>query len=224
MTAYRYKRIPVGALPSSGQLARAATRSLYIPSRAEIVFCATVGLFLLLLFNINALVGFYADKIIGGGQLARQQFGNDIQSVVNYIDARTGFRLAGFIIWFALGIAAYLFIWLLSNLFINVRNDFIAANYVHPPDFNKQRYWRRVRQAKAQFVLGLVGIIIYVAIAFWQSKRISQAFYQGLTQPPFITHLPGLVLSLVVASLLVYIFVTLAKICRHGWLLIQKGL
>ena len=214
----------ISPILSSEQKRRRSTRNFFMPSRVEIQLYFLLSLFLLLLANSNALLTYFTTKLTGSYQPVGVEIGNGFSAMVNYLDQKSGYRAAGFIFWLAVGLVVYLFFWVSTNLFTNLRNDFIAEDYRHPPSFNSKNYWQAVMRLKAALVLSVIWLIVFLMLTAKELPRISDWFYQGLTHQPFINGLPKLVLALVVACFLFYVLERSLKAIHNFWLAIHTGL
>lgn len=209
---------------SSEQSRRKVQRNFFIPSRIETELFLLLSVFLLLVANSSALLAYFTAKLTGSYQPVGAEISNGFSSMANYLDEKSGYRIAGFVFWLAIGLIIYLFFWVSANLLTNLRNDFVAEGYVHPPSFNSKNYWHAIVRLKATFVLSIVWLLVFLILTANELPRISGWFYQGLTRQPFVNGLPCLALALGAAWFLFYILARSLKAIRNFWLAIHTGL
>jgi hypothetical protein len=209
---------------SSSQQRHWAQLKFFLPGLVELFLYMTISLWVLAVINANAFLKFYSVKIAGSQEVINQSLGADISTVSRHLDQAVGNRLGGFIIWFSLGLIIYCFVWLLINIYINVRNDFTAANYVWPDHLNRKSYWQSIVALKTQLAATIVGLVVFIVLLTKFLPRISSYFYKGVVSLPSVRKLHWIILSLIAATLLVYVFILLIRLLRVMWLGIQKGL
>jgi hypothetical protein len=127
-------------------------------------------------------------------------------------------RVGQMIFWAIVGCFIYMLIWLIQNTLINLRNDVVADQYLHPKSYKRSGYWEGVIAQKIFFVALVVSFFIYIFLSYSVFVPIlSQIFYVTI----FGFEVPGsiLLLSLVflLSAIMIYTFVLLTKLLINSY-------
>jgi hypothetical protein len=143
----------------------ATDKRFLLPGGWQILLYALISVLLLIAFNLKAAWHYLNNSVLkpeGGldNILAHQAPG--VHKVLNSVSQSI---LLQFVFWLFVGCAIYIFIWFAKNIAINVLNDIVADNYVHPKSYNRALYWESVIARKIFFGLSVFLLFTYIVVA-----------------------------------------------------------
>lgn len=174
-----------------------------------------VGFILLVALNCRNIWHYFTNKALG---VSSEQVG-----LTNFFSSFSGNRLTQILLWALLGLWLYVVFWFLRGIIVNIYNDVIADEYLHPKNYHRAQYWKSVVGLKVFFIASLVVTILYTIFAISLLSELSFIFYQAIEN--FKWGHSSLVWSLgiLAAGLITYVFVTLVHLSVNSVRAIYKN-
>src|SRR4029078_6254395 len=140
-------------------------KELLIQSSAQVLLYLTVALLLLVFLKIKGLWTYFTTGVLAANQ-------SDISDIINekaqglhrFLDSISQGRFLQIMFWLFVGCIVYLLIWFFRSIFTNIRNDFVADEYVPPGGYNRTVYWESILARKAFFACILAILIGYTIV------------------------------------------------------------
>lgn len=198
-------------------------RQLFLPSLIEMLLYILTSVILLLASNVKAIWDYLSFDPAGQHKAAALINGSGNETSAGILGSSLQGRLGQMIIWGVVGVAIYVVIWFLRNTIINLRNDLVADEFVHPRSYNRSRYWQSIIARKAFFGFMSIVFIGFIYLLFKLFPVLSSMFFFGTHQLDQ-SHITQLVGSLLALAVLLHVLVVLARMTINSWRYIYSDL
>ena len=200
-------------------------KSFLIPSVSQLVLYLLITTLLLVAFNLGHIWDYLNNNILASGSDGLGDIiGDDSSSLHQFFNSISHSVVLQVVFWVCLGSLIYLFIWFVRNIVINILNDVVAANYVHPQGYNRFHYWESIIARKVFFAISL-AILIFYFFAGWRLvdslSELAYRLFPDFTDPQNFLKLAGIV---VVIMALVHSFILIIRITVNSWRFIYRDL
>jgi hypothetical protein len=202
-----------------------ALKELLIPSGPKVWLDVTLAVLLLILLNVRGLWDYFTTGVLDADQTDVSDVINDkAQGLHHFLDRISQGRFLQVVFWLFVGCVVYMIIWFVRSIFTNIRNDFVADEYVHPISYNRNIYWESVIARKLFFVSVLVVFIAYVIIGFKLALVLASLCYNAIVNHELSHTLIVITSSIVVTALMIQILTVLMHLLGRAWKLIYTDL
>ena len=118
-------------------------RRFLVPGAADIALYLFMSLVVLLLVNARAIFNYFSSNNLTGQSIGDiiDRKAKNFQSIWAQISQG---RILQIIFWALVGIFIYITVWFIRNILLNIRNDIVADEYVHPLSYKRSKYWHTV--------------------------------------------------------------------------------
>lgn len=124
--------------------------------------------------------------------------------------------------WVLVGCLVYIFIWFLSNLIANIRNDIVADQYKHPSTYSRLKFWESVLSRKVFFGFCVIVLIVYLWFFVLMANLLAKLCYSAFTNFGWLSSTGELLGAVISCAFLIYLLVLLVHITANSWRLIFK--
>lgn len=199
-------------------------KKLIVPSLPQALLYLLVAVLLITFLNIRPIWNDFSQALLlqpqdFGGVISRQDEGIN---KIWYIFTQS--NLLQIIFWALVGCITYLLIWFIRSIFINLRNDVVADEYVHPASYNREGYWESVMAHKVLFGSSIVILIAYLYANIKVQPLLAGVTYAAIKNFQLLPSTLQLIAVMVGTAFLLHIFVILARVTVNSWRFIYKDL
>lgn len=199
-----------------------AFRSLLVPSLTEALLYLFISMLLLALLKAQAIWHWVTGNLATSSSSSiPAAHPSAIHSFWTFISQG---RLPQILFWITVGIVVYSLIWFAWNIINNVRNDIVAADYVHPRSYNRKGYWESVLARKAVFVISVIVLFSYAVVVFKLFLVMADLSYAAIESSTLLNSLTLVASSALVGALSIYFLVVLGRLVGNSWQAIYKDL
>lgn len=196
-------------------------KDLFLPSPLHLVLYLLTGTVILAAINTTRFWNYLSHNPVGRTR-SLELFGSGNGSD-GILGGSTSGRVSQMLVWGLVGITIYVVIWFLKNIIINLRNDVVADEYVHPHSYDRTKYWKSVIARKVLFIF-IVGVFTGYLYLLTQLTPILQGyFFQMVTQINGTTLSYGMA-SVASAALLLHVSISLFRLTISAWRFIYADL
>ncbi len=196
-------------------------KDLFMPSLLQISLYFLTSIVLLTVLNAIRFWE-YLNKDLAGRNQALELFGSGADGG-SLLGSGSYGRIGQMVIWGLVGVFIYIVVWFLKNIIVNLRNDIVADEYVHPHSYKRSKYWQSVLSRKALFVLISLVLIVYIYLLFQLLPVILDYFYRMVVDFNTQNALYGLA-AVASTTLLLHIFISLCRLTISAWRFIYTDL
>lgn len=203
---------------------RLVSRGLLVPNVAQAVFYALIGLLVLAALNGQEIWHYFNHNILSiqsGAGITINENSGFLAQAVNSVSRS---RAPQIIFWVFVGCGAYTLVWLTGNIFTNIRNDFVADEYIHPPGYSHAKYWKSVLARKIFFSLTLLLLLIYVYTLVRLFPLLAAACQRAVENFSPTSSLLKLAGALLAATIIIHLFVFMVRLLMNSWKFIFRDL
>jgi|SRR5581483_11328469 len=210
-------------LQSYNSRVKNSLRLFLMPGPADIALYLFLALMLLLGLNAINIWDYFSSH-----NLVSQNLGQLISQnepwIPNFLKRLSEGRLLQGVFWAVLGIFIYILVWSLRNLTVNIRNDIVADEYIHPAEYKRFIYWRSIIGRKVMFVVAVVVWVAYIISGVQLVSSLATTCRQAVASSDWLSILTQLLGCWIVVSVLIYLLILLGRVVMIGWRLIYTDL
>lgn len=198
-------------------------RRFVLPGPADIALYLFMSLVALLLLNANPIWHYFSSHNLAGQSLG-QVIGQNAHGVQSFLAHVSQGRVLQVIFWALVGIFIYILVWFVRNILLNVRNDIVADEYIHPKGYSRSSYWHSVIGRKVFFGISLIVLIGYLyslARLLPLLAKVCQDAVNNFSWSPSLVKLFG---SWLAVAFLLYLLILLGRVSAIVWRLIYQDL
>jgi hypothetical protein len=208
---------------NSAETLGASSKNLLIPSPTQLVLYFLVSLLVLTLFNLRRLWDYLNSVILANGGVG--SLVSDQSTVLGrFFDSFSHSIILQVVFWVCIGSLIYVLIWFGRNLVINVLNDVVADNYVHPPTYSRFHYWESVIFRKVFFGFTIVVMLFYFFAGWRLIASLSDQAYKLISQFDAQHSLLLLAGITLVTMAFIHSFLLVGQITLNSWRFIYRDL
>lgn len=190
-------------------------RQFFIPTLSQSSLYLLISSLVLILTNAHAIW-----KLFSNNYLAKASFNEFVNqsapSVTQHINKLQNSRLPLYILWGVIGCSVYIIMWFISTTAINIRNDLIADSYLHPKDYNRQKFWRSVIGHKTFLLFLSITLIAYVYTFVRFLGTTSKLFYSAIENFRLSPSVIEILLSIATMAILIHILIVLLHLVYNS--------
>jgi hypothetical protein len=201
----------------------ATSKRILLPSGWQLLLYMLASCLILFTLNIKTMWRYLNNTVIKPQGGLDQLLADKTPSIHKLLGNLTHSVILQYLFWLVVGCIIYILIWSVKNLAINLLNDVVADNYVHPKGYNRTKYWQSVIARKIFFGLCLGLLLTYVA----SGTKILFLFAEFTHQKLANFHASSLIqiaLCVFATMLLIYVLILLLHTVVSSWRLIYKDL
>jgi hypothetical protein len=198
-------------------------RKFLVPTLPEFLIYLLMSVLVLTLFNATLIWKYYRDNIVSL-QAGDNLIGQSPSGLKHLVLDVSGSRVPLILFWLLVGCLAYIFIWFMHNIYLNIRNDFVADAYVHPYNYDRAHFWETVLIRKVIFAVSLVILAAYVPLVFRLLRILAQDAHVEVANFSLVNGLAGLLIIALVGSFLLYVLALLVHTVFRCWRIIYSDL
>lgn len=195
-------------------------RRFIIPGWLQIVLYTLIAASLLLIFNAQDIWNNLKPTIVfdeGAAAYSSPEAGNIWDRISNSPAPQAVF-------WGIIGAVMFTVVWFIWSTIANLRNDVVAAGFVHPKHFDSSRFWRAILVRKIYFVFLVLFLIVYFFVTFEMLQVISELAYSTIQDWSFLSSLARMIIYIAVISFLLHLFALLFLLTTRAWQSIYRDL
>ncbi len=196
----------------------------FIPTPIQVLVYFLASCLLLTILNIGRIWHYLSTSLFGNQGGAENFVAAHIPALHGAYHFITHSIILQVMFWALVGCVIYGFIWFGKNIFISLMNDFVADQYVHPPGYNRSKYWESVLMRKVFFTLSLVVLIASFIGGVGFVMALASACYTTVTNFTIVGGTLTLFGSALITTTLIYALTILTYLTTKAWRLIYKDL
>lgn len=199
------------------------TKKIWQINAAQFSLYAVISILLLVAFNGPAIWDYFNQNVL----VQQGTFQNAVDqnsSFYKLFGSLAASRVPLFVFWIIVGCGIYLMVWLLRNIYINLRNDMVADDYVHPASYSRSNYWSSVLGRKIFLVtswLLLMGSLF--ASSFGLMPALAKLAREAVSSFSLPSSAMQLLAALAVTTGLIYVLVVLLRLSVYASRAVFKG-
>lgn len=198
-------------------------REFFIPQYSQIVQYFFVGSIFMLLENAGELWHRFSLGYLDNDSLG-SVLDKSAPAFTRFLNSIGNSKLPVAFFWILIGCTVYILIWLLLNIFNNLRNDVIASSYIPNGSPKKLKFWESVIFHKF-LLFSSIGLLIgYIFAGLKIASPLANIFLSSITDFSFPFKLIESVAALTAAAFLMYIFSLLLRLSANMWRLVYRNL
>jgi hypothetical protein len=201
---------------SSGEV-----KGFFVPTLAGGTILFILGALLLVAYNSGQIINWVGSSYLESADKLKLNIDILNNGLSNSFSTAFDGRLGQIVVWSLVGALTYMGLWFLKNLLNSFENDVIINHYLHPTNFNRAGYWGSALAGKIFFA---AMAIVWVAYTYLSLKVVMPAVAaltsSAVNNFDLANSLLYIVLSLIIATLLIYIWTLLAKTVSRLWKLL----
>jgi hypothetical protein len=182
-----------------------------------------MSLLLLLMLNSQVIWHYFSGQDLAGQSLG-EVIGQNVKGLQSLLSRISEGRVLQTLFWALVGIFMYISVWFIRNVVLNVRNDIVVDEYVHPRNYSRTSYWQSVISRKiflAFSVIVLIGYLYSCIRLLPLLAKLCQSAVESFSWSPSVVELLG---SWLVGAFLVYVLLLLGRVTAIFWRLIYLDL
>lgn len=211
------------SLQSYNSRVKNSLRLFLQPGGADIALYLFLAMMLLLGLNAKNIWDYFSSQ-----NLVSQNLGQLISQnepwIPTFLKKLSEGRLLQGVFWAVLGTFIYILVWSLRNLTVNIRNDIVADEYIHPAEYKRFLYWRSIIARKVTFVVATVVWVAFIISSVQLISSLANLCRQAVSNSNWMSSVMQLLGCWIVVSILIYLFMLLSRIVMIGWRLIYTDL
>ena len=208
---------------SSTETTGSGSKKLLVPSGAQLILYLLISALLLTLFNIRQLWEYLNNVILAGGGIG-SILGDTSSGLGHLFNSLSHSIVLQVIFWICIGSLIYVLIWFGRNLMINILNDVVADNYLHPASYSRFHYWESVLLRKFFFSLSLLVLLFYIFAGSRLVGSFASVAYNLISHFSLRTSLLELGGIVLATMALVHSLVLIVQITIQSWRFIYRDL
>lgn len=198
----------------------ATAKPYLLPGIAQILLYLLLSILLLLALNARNIWRYFSDTVV----ISQSQLEPSSSWISRTWDSVLHGIWLQILFWILVGCLVYIFIWFLSNIIANIRNDIIADDYKHPAFYSHYKFWESVLARKVFFGVSLTLLIIYFFFFARMTKLLAQLCYSAFSNFSWTSSLQSTVGAIISCAFLIYILILLLHITANAWRVTFKDL
>ncbi len=202
----------------------ATNKQLLLPSGSQILLYFLISILILTTLNLDKAWNYLNQVVLvpqGGLDSLIAKNAPGLHKFLNYISQSV---LLQVIFWIGVGCVVYVLIWFAKNIFINIRNDMVADNYVHPASYKRSSYWESVVARKIFFWVSLLVLLFFVISGTRLVVYLSDLCYLMVSEFHAKHSVFVISKSVLATTGFIYVLVLLIHLTVNSWRLMYKDL
>lgn len=199
-------------------------RDYLVPSGSQVLIYALISLLILIGLNLDHIWRYLNDVVLAPQGGLDTFIKDTLPGLHNLLNDLARSTILQVVFWIFIGTAVYVIVWFVRNMFVNLTNDVVADNYLHPTSYNRGNFWASVLGRKVFFGITLLTLVMYLYASFEFLPILANEAYQAIIMfRPFKS-----VLEIIEATVGVVIWLHLLLLLIHtamnSWRVINHDL
>jgi hypothetical protein len=209
---------------SSASTIGATSKNFLVPSWSQLVLYLLISILLLIIFNLGGLWSYLNSVILAPEGGLDSVLAEHASGVRHFLNAASQSIILQIIFWVCIGSLIYVLIWFIRNVVVNILNDVVADQYIHPPSYSRFNYWGSVIARKVFFAISTLVLLFYF-FASWRLVSSFAALARKLVTQPITSHSVAelIGIALVIMAVL-HTLILIIHIVTNSWRFIYRDL
>jgi len=200
-------------------------QQLFIPTLPQIFLDLVVAAVLLAVLSGRTLWDYFiGDTTILKSSIITIINGQNTEGLYEFLDKLTHGRWIQIAFWLFVGCVVYILVWFVGTILINIRNDILAAKFVHPPSYSRTNYWESIIGRKVLLICLVVVLLGYISVFLKVGLLLSTLGFLAVTDFKPLQSSAEIISSIVVAAIMLQIWWMLGRLTLNSWRLVYKDL
>jgi hypothetical protein len=211
-------------LQSHNSAIGATSKHFILPSGSQILLYMLISVLLLISLNLKKIWDYLNHTVLvpqGGLDSVIAQNAPGVHKVLSSLSQSIILQV---LFWICVGCVIYIFVWFVKNISINLINDMVADNYVHPTAYKRFKYWESLVARKVFFWVIFVVLTLFIITGLRLLTYLANICYTEILNFKTAHSLIVIPESLLATTGLIYIAVLLIHLAVNSWQLISKDL
>jgi hypothetical protein len=200
------------------------SKHFLLPSGPQLLLYALISILLLIAFNIKRVWEYLNDVVLLPQGGLDSLIAEHLPWLHKFLSSLSQSIILQVVFWLAIGCGIYIIIWFVKNIFINVKNDMVADNYVHPAYYKRSTYWESLAARKVFFWVVWFLLAAQIVSGLRLITYLANLCYMEVLDFHLVHSLFTMFQSVLAGTGLVYVIVLLIHLAVNSWHLIYKDL
>jgi hypothetical protein len=202
----------------------AVSKQYLLPSVSQLLLYMLSGLMVLLILNVKKAWDYLNETVLVPQGGADQLIASNSPTVHRILDSLAHSIILQVIFWVLVGCLVYMIIWFVRNVAVNLLNDFVADNYMHPKSYKRTNYWSSILARKIFFWTSAVILVFFVLSSIKLLAYLASTLYINIVDFTFPLSIFKLLEILLATTGLIYTLILLSHVVINSWRLISRDL
>jgi hypothetical protein len=122
------------------------------------------------------------------------------------------------------GCVVYVIIWFMRNIVVNLLNDVVADNYIHPKSYKRSSYWGSIFARKMFFWISAVILLFFIISGSKLIIYLADSAYSNISHFKFSHNFFNLLVIELATTGLIYAMILTTHVVINSWRLISRDL
>jgi hypothetical protein len=201
-----------------------SSKELIFPSGTQILLYMVLAPVLILILNVKRGWDYLNDSVIAPQGGAEKLLTQNRPGLQKALDSIAGSIILQVAFWVVVGCLVYIVIWFVRNIAVNLLNDFVADNYVHPKSYRRLEYWESILARKVFFWISAICSILLTLTGMRLLFYMAKLAYSNTVHFGFPHSLIALIEIELATTGLIYALMLLFRVMLNSWRLISRDL
>jgi hypothetical protein len=202
----------------------ATSKQFILPSLPQLLLYALIATMVLFVLNARKAWDYLNNTILASQGGATSLIAHNSPAFQKVFDSLSKSIILQVVFWVLIGCLVYIVIWFVRNIAINLLNDFVADNYVHPKSYSRSNYWSSILARKFFFWISTVILFLFTVSGIRLLAYLSSEAYHNIVHFHINSSLPKLIVIELAATGFIYSLILLSHIALNSWRLISRDL
>jgi hypothetical protein len=202
----------------------ATSKQFILPSVPQLLLYILIATMVLFVLNSGKAWNYLSNTILASKGGAANLITHNSPAFQKTFDSLSRSIILQVVFWVLIGCLVYIIIWFVRNIAVNLLNDFVADNYIHPKSYSRSDYWSSILARKVFFWIGAVILFLFTISGMKLLAYISSEAYVNIVHFNLTSSLPRLIIIELAATGFIYSLILLSHVVLNSWRLISRDL